>query len=78
MKFLSVKSIVIAPAKTGKDSNNKKAVINTDQTKRGNLSKVIPGALIFIMVVIKFIAPIIEEAPAQCKLKIAMSTDGPE
>jgi hypothetical protein len=35
LKFLSVKSIVIAPAKTGKDNNNKKAVIKTAQTKRG-------------------------------------------
>jgi len=30
------------------------------------------------MVVMKFIAPIIEEAPAQCKLKIAISTEPPE
>ena len=78
LKFLSVNNIVIAPANTGKESSNKKAVMNTDQTNRGNLSKVIPGALIFIMVVIKLIAPIIDEAPAQCKLKIAISTEGPE
>jgi hypothetical protein len=30
------------------------------------------------MVVIKLIAPAIEENPAQCKLKIARSTDPPE
>jgi hypothetical protein len=30
------------------------------------------------MVVIKFIAPANEEAPAMCKLNIAKSTDGPE
>jgi hypothetical protein len=30
-----------------------------------------------MIVVIKLIAPIIEEAPAICKLKIAKSTDGP-
>jgi hypothetical protein len=30
------------------------------------------------MVVIKFIAPKIEEIPAKCKLKIAKSTDEPE
>jgi hypothetical protein len=29
------------------------------------------------IVVIKFIAPIIEEAPAKCKLKIAKSTEAP-
>jgi hypothetical protein len=32
----------------------------------------------FIIVVIKLIEPIIEAAPAKCKLKIAKSTDGPE
>jgi hypothetical protein len=31
----------------------------------------------FAMVVIKLMAPIIEEAPAMCKLKIAKSTEGP-
>jgi hypothetical protein len=53
-------------------------VINTDQTNKGNLSMVKPGALILNIVVIKFIAPIIDEAPAQCKLNIAKSTDPPE
>jgi hypothetical protein len=36
-KFRSVKTIVIAPAKTGKDNNNKTAVTNTVQTNNGNL-----------------------------------------
>jgi len=57
--------MVIAPAKTGRESSNKKAVINTDQTNKGNLSIVNPGALMLKMVVIKFIAPIIDDAPAQ-------------
>ena len=35
-------------------------------------------ARILNIVVIKLIAPKIEEAPARCKLKIAKSTDGPE
>jgi hypothetical protein len=78
LKFLSVNNIVIAPANTGKDVNNKIAVINTAQTKRGSLCIVIPGALIFKIVVIKLIAPKIEEIPAKCKLKIAKSTDPPE
>jgi hypothetical protein len=30
-----------------------------------------------IMVVIKLIAPMIDDAPAICKLKMAKSTDGP-
>ena len=59
------------------DNNNKIAVINTDQTNKFILWKLHPGCLIFIIVVIKLIAPIIEEAPAICKLKIAKSTDGP-
>ena len=68
----------MAPANTGKDSNSKNAVINTDHTNKGSLSMVNPGALILKMVVMKLIAPMIDEAPAQCKLNIAMSTDPPE
>jgi hypothetical protein len=63
LKLRSVKSIVIAPAKTGNDNNNRKAVIKTDQTSKGKRCIVIPGALILKIVVIKFIAPKIEEAP---------------
>jgi hypothetical protein len=54
---------VIAPPKTGKDKSNKKEVIKTDQTNRGILCKVIPGALILKIVVIKLIEPRIEAAP---------------
>jgi hypothetical protein len=78
LKFLSVNNIVIAAAKTGNDNNNKNAVINTAQTNKGILCILIPGALIFITVVIKFIAPNNEDAPAKCKLKIAKSTEPPE
>jgi len=70
--------MVIAPAKTGKDRKSKKAVIKIDQTINGNLCMDKPGARIFKIVVIKLIAPKIEEAPAKCKLKIAKSTEGPE
>jgi hypothetical protein len=52
--------------------------MKTDQTNRGILCKVIPGALIFNIVVIKFIAPKIEAIPARCKEKIAKSTEPPE
>jgi hypothetical protein len=37
----------------------------------------IPRHLIFIIVLIKLIAPNIEEIPAKCKLKIAKSTEPP-
>ena len=76
-KFLSVSNIVIAPARTGKDNNNKKAVTKIDHAKRGILCIVIPGALILKIVVIKLIAPRIDEAPARCKLNIARSIAGP-
>jgi len=78
LKFLSVNNIVIAPAKTGNDTNNKTAVIKTDQTNKSTLCIKIPGALIFKIVTIKLIAPKIDDAPDKCKLKIAKSIDGPE
>jgi len=72
-----VRSIVIAPAKTGKESNRRIAVKNTDHTKSGVRSQVIPEVRILIMVVIKLIAPKIDEAPAKCKLKIDRSIEAP-
>lgn len=68
---------MIAPARTGRESNNKIAVKNTLQTNRGVWSHVMPGVRILIIVVIKLTAPKIEEAPAKCKLKIERSTDAP-
>ena len=74
LKFLSHKSIVIQPPKTGNESISKKAVINTDQTKSGVRCIVIPGQRIFAIVTIKFIAPKIDEAPAIRNENIAKST----
>jgi len=65
LKFLSVRSIVIAPAKTGSDNNSKKAVIKTAHTNNGVLLAVIPGALMLVIVTMKLIAPKIEETPAR-------------
>jgi hypothetical protein len=62
---------VIAPAKTGSESNNKTAVITTDHTNKGILSNPIPGLRILMTVVIKFTAPKIDETSAKCKLSIA-------
>ena len=70
--------MVIAPAKTGSESNSRKAVIRIDHTKRGSWFIVRPKVLIFKIVTMKLIAPIIEDAPARCKLKIPKSTAGPE
>jgi len=58
--------MVIAPAKTGNDKSNKNAVINTAQTNKGILFADIPGALMLVIVTIKFIAPNIDETPAKC------------
>jgi hypothetical protein len=69
---------VIAPARTGNERSSKNAVMNTAQTNSGVRCAVIPGARIFAIVTIKFIAPSIDETPAICKLKIARSTDPPE
>lgn len=46
LKLRSVKSIVIAPARTGKDSNNKKTVTKIDQTNNLTRSIVNPEARI--------------------------------
>jgi len=77
LRLRSVKSIVIAPARTGSESNRRIAVKKTDHTNRGVWSQVIPGVRILIIVVIKFTAPRIEEAPAKWSLKIERSTEPP-
>jgi len=78
LKLRSVSSLVIAPARTGRESRSRKAVISTAQTNSGLLCLNIPGARILKMVTMKLIAPIIDEAPDRCRLKIARSTAGPE
>lgn len=52
-------------------------MIETDQVKRVSRSGLRRGDRIFILVVIKLIAPKIEEIPAKCSLKIVKSTAGP-
>jgi len=68
---------VIAPARTGRDSSSSSAVINTDHTNRGIRSNVIEGDRIFKIVVMKLIAPKMDEIPAKCKEKIPKSTAPP-
>jgi hypothetical protein len=76
-KLRSVSSMVIAPARTGSDSSSRKAVTSIPQTNSGILCSVMPGARMLKMVVMKLMAPRIDEAPARCSAKIAMSTEGP-
>jgi len=68
----------MAPANTGSDKRSRMAVMNTAQTNSGILCIVIPGVLIFKIVVMKFIAPNIDDIPARCRLKMARSIDPPE
>jgi len=77
LKFRSVSSIVIAPANTGKDSKRSSAVMKTDHTNNGIRSNVIDGFRILMIVVIKLIAPKMEEIPARCNEKIPKSTAPP-
>ena len=63
-RLRSVKSIVIAPARTGKESNKRIAVILAAHTKRGTRSRRKPLYRILTTVVIKLRAPRIEETPA--------------
>ena len=77
-KLRSVSSMVIAPASTGSASSSRNAVTSIDHTNSGILCRVMPGARMLKMVVMKLIAPRIELAPARWSEKIAMSTAGPD
>ena len=63
--FRSVKSIVMAPAKTGRDKSKSTAVILTAQMNKGIRSNCKPFQRMFTIVVIKLRAPKIEETPAR-------------
>lgn len=52
-------------------------VMKIDQTNSGIRSMVIPGARIFIIVVMKLMDAMIEEAPARCRENMARSTHPP-
>merc|ERR1711894_640043 len=73
LKLRSVKSIVIAPAKTGSDKRSNTAVIFTDHTNRESRSNCIP----YHRILIKLMAPRMEEIPAKWREKIAKSTELP-
>jgi hypothetical protein len=67
----------MAPASTGSDRRRRTEVIKTDQMNREDWSQDIPGVRMLEIVVIKLIAPKIDDIPAKCKLKIVKSTDAP-
>jgi hypothetical protein len=69
--------MVIAPARTGRESRRSRAVIATAHTNSGIRSGFILLGFMLIVVEIKFTAPRMEETPARCKEKIAKSTEAP-
>lgn len=75
LKFRSVRSIVIPPANTGRDSRSSKAVIRTDHGNIGICSHFIVFGGKFIIVAMKLIAPKIEEIPAKWREKIVKSIE---
>lgn len=75
-RFRSVNSIVIAPARTG-SASNKRIVVNRIAQINNGIWFNFMDIRMFIIVVIKLIDPMIDEAPARCSEKIAKSTDGP-
>ena len=77
LRFRSVKSIVIPAARTGSDRRRRTAVTSTDQTNRGVWYWEMAGGFMLMVVVMKLIAPRIDETPAKCSEKIVRSTDAP-
>src|SRR5947199_8222054 len=69
--------MVIAPASTGRARRSRNVVTRIDHTNSGILCSVMPGARMLKIVVMKLIAPRIEDAPARCSDRIAKSTAGP-
>lgn len=56
---------MIAPARTGRDRRRRMVVIRTDQMNKGICSKDMLEGFILKIVVIKLIAPKIDEIPAK-------------
>src|SRR5258708_27249323 len=69
--------MVMAPASTGSDNSSKNTVTRIDHTNSGILCKVMPGARMLKIVVMKLMAPRIDEAPARWIDRMAKSTAGP-
>lgn len=76
-RFRSVSSIVIPAARTGRERSKRTAVIRTAQTNKGVWYWEIAGGFMLIIVVMKLMAPRIEEIPARWREKIVKSTDAP-
>lgn len=77
LRFRSVRSMVIPAANTGRDKSKRTAVTKTDQTNRGVWYWEAAAGFMLIIVVIKLMAPRIEEMPAKWREKIVRSTEAP-
>lgn len=77
LKFRSVKSIVIPPARMGRDRRSRIAVMKIDHVNRVIRAIFIFSVRILIIVVIKLIAPRMDLAPARWIEKITRSTEHP-
>lgn len=76
--FRSVSSIVIAPARTGRLTIRRTAVMATDHRKRGRRASLSDEVIRETRIVVKkLILPKIDEIPAKWSLKIAKSTEMP-
>ena len=76
-KLRSVSSMVMAPANTGSASSSRNAVTRIDHANSGMRCSVMPGARMLRIVVMKLMAPRIEDAPAMCSEKMARSMPAP-
>ena len=76
-KFLSVSSMVMAPASTGSANSKRNTVTRIDHTNSGILCMVMPGARMLKIVVMKLMAPRIDDAPARWIDRMTKSTAGP-
>jgi len=77
LRFRSVRSIVIPAARTGRDNRSRTAVIRTAHTNSGVWYWEMAAGFMLIIVVIKLMAPRIEEIPAKWREKIVKSTEAP-
>ena len=69
--------MVMPPARTGSDKSSRNTVTRIDHTNSGILCRVMPGARMLKMVVMKLMAPRIDEAPARWIDRMTKSIDGP-
>lgn len=76
-RFRSVSSIVMPAARTGSERSRRTAVIRMAHTNSGVWYCEMAGGFMLIIVVMKLIAPRIEETPARCREKIVRSTEAP-